>query len=100
MTLLFVLLTKNKTARVETITSLETTFVNRNGIRNNIFIASKLDDVKKGNILPISKKQLKSKHYSGVNHKAKIVKLSKIHYKEPNDRTIFPKRYERLIKRK
>lgn len=90
---------KRKTARVKTITSLETN-ITRNGRRQKIFINNKLSDVRNGNILPIPKRQLKSRHYSGISHKSIIVPLSKIHYKEPNDRTRFPKRYESLIHRK
>lgn len=90
---------KHKTARVKTITSLESTTI-INGHRQRVFKNRKLADVRNGNILPIPKRQLRSKHYSGINHSTKIVSLNKIHYKQPNDRTIFPKRYNDLIHRK
>lgn len=86
---------KRKRARVKTITSLER-------IKNNnwYFKNGKLNSVKNGNILPIPINQLRSRHYSGINHNAKIVPLNKIHYKEAYDRTRFPKRYHNLIHRK
>lgn len=91
---------KRKTARVKTITSLERNIIDSQGIKRKTFNNSKLNEVRSGNILPIPRKQLKSRHYSGINHNAKIVPLKKIHYKNANDRTIFPKRYANLIKRK
>ncbi len=86
---------KRKTARVKTITSLET---RKNGI--SYFINGKLKDVKNGDILLVPANQLHSSHLSGINHNAKVVPLNKIYYKEPKDKTRFPKRYADLIKRK
>ncbi len=86
---------KNKTARIKTITSLE---YKRNN--NYLFKNYKLDYVKNGSILPIPKSFLKSKFFSGIDHRIKIVSLSKIFYKNSNDKTIFPKRYKNLIHRK
>ena len=86
---------KRKTARVKTITSLES---QKNGKWR--FINGKLNDVKKGNILLIPNTQLHSSHLSGINHSTKIIPLNKIHYKEKGDSTRFPKRYAKLIHRK
>lgn len=86
---------KRKIARVKTITSLEKRDNGRYRFKNN-----KLYDVRNGNILVIPKNQLKSSRLSGINHNSKVVKLDKIHYKNDNDRTIFPKRYIKLIHRK
>ena len=86
---------KNNTARVKTITSLERKVGNNYKFKNK-----KLDDVKKGNIIVIPRTQLKSKLLSGINHNGITISLSKLYYKQPNDDTIFPKRYKKLIKRK
>lgn len=86
---------KRKTARVKTITSLETRFKG-----NYYFNNGKLSDLRNGNILLIPNTQLHSSHLSGINHNAKVVPLNKIYYKEPKDKTRFPKRYADLIKRK
>lgn len=95
---------KKNTARVKTITSLETTIVKDDGkgnkTRRRVFTNSKLRDVRIGNILPIPKRQLHSKHYSGINHNGITISLNKLYYKEPNDRTKFPNRYADLIHRK
>lgn len=86
---------KRKTARVKTITSLEE---RKNGAW--YFKNRKLYDVRNGNIIVIPKNQLNSSRLSGINHNSKVVPLSKIHYKFPNDKTIFPKRYKSLIHKK
>ena len=86
---------KRKTARVKTITSLEE---RRNGLW--YFKNHKLFDVRNGRILIVPRNQLKSSRLSGINHNSKIVPLSKLHYKHPNDRTRYPKRYDSLIHRK
>ncbi len=86
---------KRKTARVKTITSLEK---RRNGLW--YFTNHKLYDVRNGKILVIPKNQLKSSRLSGINHDSKIVSLNQLHYKNPNDKTRFPKRYADLIHRK
>ncbi|MEG2052921.1 MAG: hypothetical protein RRZ92_03110 [Bacilli bacterium] len=91
---------KKKTASVKTITSLERRNNPNTNHREYRFINSKLEAVRNGDILPIPKNKLRSRHFSGICHNRKIVSFDKIHYKEPNDRTIFPKRYEKLIKRK
>lgn len=86
---------KRKTARVKTITSLET---RRNGVW--YFKNYKLYDVRNGNILIIPKSQLKSSRLSGINHNSKVISLKKLHYKQPNDRTKYPNRYNDLIHKK
>lgn len=86
---------KRKTARVKTITSLEKRNNGQYRFKNN-----KLYDVRNGKILVVPRNQLKSSRLSGINHNSKIISLSKLHYKEPNDRTIFPKRYSKLIHKK
>lgn len=45
-------------------------------------------------------KKQKCKHKRGINPDSKVVSLSKLYYKQPNDRTIFPNRYYNLIHRK
>lgn len=87
--------TKRKIARVKTITSLEKRI---NGFWK--FKNKKLYDVRNGNIIVIPKNQLKSSKLSGINHNSRTIKLSKLYYKEPNDKTIFPKRYSKLIHKK
>lgn len=86
---------KRKIARVKTITSLE-------GRRKGLwyFKNHKLFDVRNGWILIIPRNQLKSSRLSGINHNIKIVSLNKLHYKQPNDKTRYPKRYHELIHRK
>ncbi|MCH5179930.1 MAG: hypothetical protein J1F32_01795 [Erysipelotrichales bacterium] len=86
---------KRNIARVKTITSLESRHRNQYSFKNR-----KLDDVKNGNILLIPRNQLNSRLLSGINHKGITISLNKLHYKEPNDMTRFPKRYINLIKRK
>lgn len=86
---------KRKTARVKTITSLEKRIGNQYKFKNY-----KLNDVKKGNVIIVPRNQINTKLLSGINHNSKVVSLNKLHYKQPNDRTKFPKRYSGLIHKK
>ena len=86
---------KRKTARVKTITSLEKRINNEYKFKNH-----KLSDVKNGNILLIPRTQMRSKLLSGINHHGITISLNKLHYKDPGDRTRFPMRYQKLIRRK
>ena len=86
---------KRGTCTVKTITSLEDRKEGKYFFRNG-----QLDAVKKGDILVISKAQLRTNKLSGINHKRITIKIDKLHYKEPNDLTRFPNRYHDLIHRK
>lgn len=57
-------------------------------------------DVKNGNILVIPRSKMHSRLLSGINHNGITISLDKLHYKEPNDNTVVPKRYEKLVRRK
>ena len=86
---------KRGTARVKTITSLEKRIGNNYRFKNH-----KLSDVKNGNIVVIPRSQFNTRFLSGINHNGITVPLNKLHYKNVNDRTVFPKRYSKLIFRK
>lgn len=86
---------KRVTCNVKTITSLED---HRNG--KYYFRNGQLSNVKDGSILVIPKNQLNSHKLSGIYHKTITIKLDKLHYKEPGDKTRFPTRYKKLISRK
>lgn len=84
---------KRNTVRVKTITSLE--HETDKGMRYDV---KALNAAKRGQILPIPIKELNSPHYSGIDHRAKTVPISKLnaHYKKYR----FPRRYKKLIHRK
>lgn len=88
---------KRKTARVKTITILGKYDSNK---QKWIYKYDKIDDVCKGNILAIPINQLKSKNFSGIHHNSRTIKLDQIHYKNRTNKTIFPKRYSKLIHKK
>ena len=83
----------NNTARVKTITSLE-----HEAKGKYKFDFKSLNKAKDGEILPIPIKEIKSKHYSGINHDSKVVSLSKIDKSKSKYR--FPRRYKDLIHKK
>ncbi len=81
------------TCRIKTITSLEE---KRDGkIR---FKPDKLKKVRDGDILVIPKKQLNSRHLSGVSHDSKTIKSSKLTKSKSSMK--YPKRYDKLIHKK
>lgn len=86
---------KRGICNVKTITSLEDRKHGKFHFRN-----AQLYDVRNGNILVIPKNQLMSKKLSGINHNIITIKIDKLHYKKPGDKTKFPNRYKKLISRK
>ncbi len=86
---------RRKTCKVKTITSLE--YYSPRDRRWN-FILGKLSDVRDGNILPIPKGQIRTRHLSGIDHRFKTIKTNKLYF--THTRTIFPRRYKHLIYKK
>ena len=86
---------KRGICNVKTITSLEDRKKGKFYFRDG-----QLFNVRNGNILVIPKNQLGTKKLSGVNHQIITIKIDKLYYKEPNDKTRYPNRYHNLIHRK
>jgi len=88
---------KRKTANVKTITTIGKYDDEKKSWFYNF---SKVDELRKGNILAIPYKELKAKNFSGIHHDSRTIKLDQIYYKTRNNTTRFPARYSKLIHRK
>lgn len=83
---------KRKTAQVKTITSL----IDKD--HPSTFKRKMVEKIDSGQILPIPKKDLNSKHLSGIVQKPITIPLSKLGKSSCSFK--YPKRYDKLIHRK
>lgn len=66
--------------------------------KRNIFINSKLDDVRNGKIILIPKKDINTHHLSGINNRIFTVKVNKLYFSTTG--VIFPRKYKYIISNK
>lgn len=83
---------KRKTAQVKTITSIVNS---KDNSKLKDYMIEKIDS---GKVLPIPRKDLNSKHLSGIVQKPITIPLSKLGKSSCGFR--YPKRYDKLIHRK